>query len=228
MDYEGEFDRIPDLQEALEFADNPDPRTPCVLVLDTSASMEGAPIAQLNAGLRAFEQALQADALARRRVEVSVVTFGGQVQVQDFVGAEQWRAPTLEASGATPLGEALGRALDRVGWRKRVYAEMGVPHTRPWVFLITDGAPTDAWEEVAARVHRLSAQKHVALFAVAVEQANLQILGRIAAPERPPVRLAGLRFEELFVWLSNSLGQAASVGPGQAVALAPVRGWAQV
>jgi len=26
MDYEGEFDRIPDLQEALEFADNPDPQ----------------------------------------------------------------------------------------------------------------------------------------------------------------------------------------------------------
>ena len=35
----------------VEFADNANERTPCVLVLDCSGSMRGEPIKQLNAGL---------------------------------------------------------------------------------------------------------------------------------------------------------------------------------
>ena len=34
----------------VEFADNANERTPCVLVLDCSGSMRGEPIKQLNAG----------------------------------------------------------------------------------------------------------------------------------------------------------------------------------
>ena len=33
--------------EASEFADNPEPRVPCVLLLDTSGSMTGQPITEL-------------------------------------------------------------------------------------------------------------------------------------------------------------------------------------
>jgi uncharacterized protein with von Willebrand factor type A (vWA) domain len=32
------------LEETVEFAENPEPRCPCVLLLDTSSSMRGAPI----------------------------------------------------------------------------------------------------------------------------------------------------------------------------------------
>ncbi len=52
--------------ETVEFADNPEPRCPCVLVLDTSESMLGRPMAELNAGLRAFVAALQADSMAQK------------------------------------------------------------------------------------------------------------------------------------------------------------------
>ncbi len=90
------------LDNAVEFADNPDPRCPCVLLLDTSGSMSGAPIDALNEGLRTFQADIQEDALARRRVEVAVITFGGVVQtVQDFAIAGDFVAPTLTASGGT-------------------------------------------------------------------------------------------------------------------------------
>ncbi len=36
--------------ESVGFADNPEPRCPCLLLLDTSGSMQGEAIAQLNAG----------------------------------------------------------------------------------------------------------------------------------------------------------------------------------
>ena len=101
MDYPtSDYGRVADLETALAFADNADPRTPCVLVLDTSGSMGGAPLAELNAGLRIFQQELRADPLLRRRVVVAVVTFGGALRV----------VPTLQARGATPLGAELNRA----------------------------------------------------------------------------------------------------------------------
>ena len=67
--------------ELAEFADNPEPRCAVVLLLDTSGSMHGQPISELNAGLKEFENALKSDRLASLRVEVAVVTFGGSVKV---------------------------------------------------------------------------------------------------------------------------------------------------
>ncbi len=69
-----------------EFADNPEPRCPVVLVLDTSGSMQGSPIEELNEGLRAFSGALQSDRLAALRVEIAVIAFGGKVRAIDVRG----------------------------------------------------------------------------------------------------------------------------------------------
>jgi len=60
----------------VEFVDNPEPRCACLLLLDNSGSMSGPPIAELNTGLRTFQDELLADSLAAKRVEVGVVTFG--------------------------------------------------------------------------------------------------------------------------------------------------------
>ena len=40
----------------VEFADNANERTPCILVLDCSGSMRGEPIKQLNIGLKTLEK----------------------------------------------------------------------------------------------------------------------------------------------------------------------------
>ena len=76
------FDQVP--FDAAEFADNPEQRCPCLLLLDTSASMRGEPIRELNAGLVAFKDELAADDLATKRVEVAVLTFGPPTLVADF------------------------------------------------------------------------------------------------------------------------------------------------
>ena len=216
-----------DLTAAVEFASNPDPRCPCVLLLDTSASMGGAPMAALNAGLLAFQTDLQQDSLAQRRVEVAVVTFGeGGVQVrQDFVTAGQFEAPALQAGGQTPMGAAITQALDMVGARKATYKANGVAYYRPWVFLITDGEPTDEWQAAASRVRAEEAANGLAFFAVGVAGANLPRLAQIAV--RPPVQLAGLQFVELFVWLSRSQQRVSSAQVGEQTALPPF-GWSAV
>jgi uncharacterized protein YegL len=214
------------LDAAVEFATNPDPRCPCVLLLDTSYSMHGARIDALNDGLRAFQVDVRDDPLAQRRVEVAVITFGGSVQTaQEFVTADGFVAPALTASGDTPMGAAINRALDLVRARKEEYRANGIAYYRPWLFMITDGAPTDEWQGAAQRIRAEEAASGLAFFAVGVADANMHTLAQIAA--RKPVMLQGLAFREMFLWLSQSQKRVSASKVGEQTSLPPV-GWAVV
>ena len=200
-----------------EFAANPDPRCACVLLLDTSGSMSGTPIDALNQGLQAFQLDIQEDALAKRRVEIAIVTFGGSVQkVQDFVSAGAFVAPNLNAGGGTPMGEAIALGLQLVKSRKAEYKSSGVLYYQPWVFLITDGEPTDEWQSAAQMVQSESSAKALAFFAVGVGGANMQILSSIT---QRAMKLDGLKFKDLFVWLSQSQKRVSGSKPGEQTAL---------
>jgi uncharacterized protein YegL len=215
--------------ESSEFADNPEPRVPCMLLLDTSGSMTGEPIAELNQGLITFKDTLAADSLASKRAEIAIVTFGGAVTtVQDFVTAEQFHPPLLHASGNTPMGQAITQGLDMISQRKASYRANGISYYRPWVFLITDGAPDpgDPWHTAAAQVKQGEASKSLAFFTVGVEGANLDILAQIAT--RAPVKLKGLNFRDLFLWLSQSMQAVTQSSPGDTVPLPQPTGWAEV
>ncbi|MBW3536965.1 MAG: VWA domain-containing protein [Actinobacteria bacterium] len=216
------------LEEQVEFATNPEPRCACVLLLDTSASMGGRPIAALNEGLRAFAADIGTDTLASRRVEVAIVTFGqgGAQAVQGFLSAGQFVAPTLTAGGSTPMGAGINQALDMVENRKRDYRANGVAYYRPWVFLITDGEPTDPWSDAATRVAEAEEANGLAFFAVGVEGANMDVLRQISV--REPMKLDGLKFTELFVWLSQSQRRVSASRVGEQAALPPPSGWASV
>jgi uncharacterized protein YegL len=198
---------------------NPDPRCACVLVLDTSGSMHGEKINQLNQGLIAFRDALVTDSVAQSRVEIAIVTFGPAQLTQDFVTAGNFNPPTLVASGDTPLGAALQQSLDMLQIRKQLYKTNGTPYYRPWVFLITDGAPTDgtAWQAAATRIKDEEAKKGVAFFAVGVDGADMDVLKQLSA--REPMTLHGMEFREMFVWLSSSLQKVSQSQPGTQVPL---------
>jgi uncharacterized protein YegL len=215
--------------DTTEFASNPEPRCPCLLLLDRSTSMRGRAIAELNAGLQSFRAELMADAMAMQRVELGIVTFGPVRVEADFRTPDNFAPPALVADGDTPIGGAILRGLDMLDARKRIYREAGISYFRPWVFMITDGAPTDAWQGAADRVRAGDSDRGAfSFFAVGVEGADMATLARICSPARPPMPLRGLRFRELFSWLSNSLGGVAKSRPGQKVNLPVPAGWASV
>lgn len=247
------FDQVPFPEP--EFVDNPEPRCPCVLLLDTSGSMKDErkvsaptplspvqqllndspvtrsvrPIDELNAGLKAFRSELMADELAVKRVELSLVTFGPVRRLTDFQTPDVFRPPQLSAEGDTPMGAAIEKAIQLVNDRKAVYRQNGISYYRPWIFLISDGEPTDNWRRSAELVRTGEQAKAFAFFAVGVEGADFKKLGQISI--RQPLRLNGLRFREMFMWLSSSLGYVSRSGLNDEIKLDnPVTpdGWASL
>ena len=218
------------LEEAVEFAENPEPRCPCVLLLDTSGSMQGEAVEALNKGLQSFKDNLTKDPLASRRVEVAIITFDNEIKVvQDFVTVDNFTPPTLTAQGQTFMGGGIQKALDLIQARKQQYRANGVAYYRPWVFMITDGEPQGEPENVvenaAQRLKGDESNKRVAFFAVGVEKANMARLKELVV--RAPVKLVGLNFVEMFVWLSRSMEKVAQSRTDEQVALPPP-GWAAV
>lgn len=209
---------------------NAEPRCACVLVLDTSGSMDGAPIEQLNAGLQQFYADVLRDPMARVRVEVAVITFGPVQVMQAFAPVDQCAVEHLTAGGSTPLGAALDTALDVLEQRKLLYKQSGIPYYRPWVFLITDGIPDDEdpWPEAAHRIKTLEAAKGVSFFAVGVDEADMEVLNTLGS--RPALRLKGYSFAEMFLWLSDSMRSVSQSNPGDKnpVKLPSVESWGQI
>ena len=176
---------------------------PCILLLDTSATMKGFPIAALNDGLEVFQKEIQQDELTRERLEIAIITFGeGGVQVpQDFVTADQFQAPVLTASGNAPIGRAINLALDMLHDRKALYRKNHIRYYRPLVFMITCSNPSDEWQRAARRLHVEEKRREVVFFAIGATGVSMHILAQISV--RKPLTLQGLKFTELILWLED-------------------------
>lgn len=213
--------------DKVEFTTGHEPRCACVLLLDTSNSMKGDRIAKLNDGYKLFINTLKKDPLATLRVEISVITFGGKVKtMQEFTNVDRIRVTPFESDGSTPMGEAITTAIAKVNDRKKIYKTHGKRYYRPWILMITDGEPTDAWQSAATLVHQQEKEKKLTFFAVGVDGAKTDILKQISV--RPPRHLKGLKFAEMFEWLSSSLSAVSDSNPGDEPQIASTDDWATV
>ncbi|WP_295711783.1 VWA domain-containing protein [Mucilaginibacter sp.] len=224
MDEYVSFEQIPFGSD--DFANNPESRCPCLLLLDTSGSMGGMPIQQLNEGVLTLKNELIHDSLASKRVEVAIVTFGPVNLQSDFTTVDNFFPQTLTAEGDTPIGAAITMGIDMIAKRKQVYKENGVGYYKPWIILITDGAPTDNWAHAAQLIKEGEEKNAFAFFAIGVEGASMDTLTKLSV--RSPIKLKGLMFREFFLWLSSSMKMVSSKNPGTPTKLLPPSGWGEV
>lgn len=214
-----------------DLVENPTARVPICLVLDVSGSMSGAPINELNEGVRLFFDAIKADDVAQYAAEICVVTFGSSVtKVLDFMSIERQTVPALNADGATPMGAGVSLGLDLLEARKDDYKRAGVDYYQPWLVVMTDGEPTDDISMAAARIKSLVVGKKLSVFPIGIgSSANMMKLGNLS-PTRPPLRLQGLNFKEFFTWLSRSVSRVSQSTPGESVELdtAGIQAWGKV
>jgi len=223
----------------IDYSGNPNQRTPCVLVLDASGSMAEqtstgkSRIEELNAGIAALRDDLHADDTALVRVQLGIVIVGGPSNdaevLMDWTDATEFQTFPLIADGSTPLGKGLSLALEMVEQSKRGLSAAGISYTRPWMMVVSDGEPTDpsnVWSTAVQECRAAEARKAVEIFTIGVEGANLSKLGEIST--RPALMLGGMKFRELFQWLSSSLSAASRSRPGDEMRLPPSNAWQNV
>ena len=165
-----------------DLVNNPTPRVPICLCLDTSASMgavEGdyvetgetvfedgrtwnlvtggtSRIDELKRGVEQFYEAIREDEMAVYSAEICIVTFDSKAQcVMDFANIDRQEVlPDLIARGDTAMGEGVNLALDLLENRKQEYRDKGVDYYQPWLVLMTDGEPNGSDAELARAVRR--------------------------------------------------------------------------
>jgi uncharacterized protein YegL len=212
-----------------ELVMNAEQRCACVLLLDTSGSMQGERIAAVNSGLKSLIDDLRSDPLASKRVDLAIMTFDSEIKViQDFSTPDKVEAPALTAQAQTFMGAAITEALNKIEARKQEYRDHGIPYYRPWLFLLTDGEPAgepaSVVEDAQRRLQQAQKENRVKVFPIGVgEGVNMARLAEITSP-MTPLRLNERKFSELFDWLSKSLAKVSQSKPGEQIALAPP-GW---
>lgn len=219
-----------------DLVENPTPRVPVALCIDTSGSMGGAPIQELVAGVNQFYDAIDEDDDAHDAAEVCIVEFNsGAKVIQEFASIERLqRISSITASGGTSMGEGVNLALDTLEERKRLYSDNGVLYYQPWLVLMTDGAPNGSaaeLERAVSRVTDLIGNRKLTIFPIGIGAgADMGVLARFS-PTKPPLRLQGLSFKEFFEWLSKSVARVSQSSPGDAppkLDLEGLAGWAEL
>ena len=222
-----------------DYVNNPNQRTPCVLVLDASHSMRESkingyvPIEELNKGIIELEHTLKDDPTALTHVQLAIVSVGGHQNeasiVLQWTDVVNFEAFPLKADYGTPLAEGLLIALHMIEQGKQQLRAAGVSYTRPWIFVISDGEPTSdeaLWVQAVQECQTSLSANKVEIFSIAVEGANIDKLSQFT--NRPVIQLSGVKFKELFVWLSSSLSAASKSQPGDRVELPPTDPWRDV
>ena len=121
---------------------------PIFILADTSGSMRGEKISELNLALREMLITLNNVDDIRGKFQLCVISFGGDVKViQPLADISGLQLPELNASGNTPMGQAFNTVCkmieDRDVVSSRAYA--------PTIILISDGIPTDCAEEIYSK-----------------------------------------------------------------------------
>ena len=184
-----------------------EPHMAVLLLLDTSGSMNGKPLEELMEGYNQFIKQTSMDELAMKRVDIAAMQFGNGVRtVQDFIPlskAVEMSAPTLSADGQTPMGEAIEKGVQMVRDRCRVYDEAGIPHYKPWIFMITDGEPTDDITNAKTLIRQREDTGRLKFFSVGVNGANTTILSSLS--KRTIQATEKDQFKDIFNWISKSM-----------------------
>lgn len=185
-----------------------EPHLACVLLLDTSYSMSGEPIENLNASINRFKNETSMDPMAQRRVDIAIVEFNSSANVvQKFVPISNLEPVKLVARGSTNMAQGIHVAIDILKERNRLYASMGTPCFKPWIFMITDGGP-DSIEELEIASQRIRDEEakgthgKLKFFSLGVRGYNKEVLSKLGTRH---MELIDVDFSTIFDWMSESM-----------------------
>jgi uncharacterized protein YegL len=179
-------------------------RLPVYLVLDTSGSMTGEPIEAVKNGVQVLVSTLRQDPYALETAFLSVITFDSSArQLVPLTELSMFQMPDIQANGTTALGDALsllaGRSDNEVA--KTTLEQKG--DWKPLVFLMTDGEPTDNWQNGLAEFKKRKFGMVVAC--AAGSGANTSVLKQITDVVVQLDTADSATIKAFFKWVSASV-----------------------
>jgi uncharacterized protein YegL len=183
-------------------------------VLDRSASMTGDKIQSLNHAIRESVPAMREEAGKNPSVNllVRVVTFGDSAewQVSAPTPVDQFQYSDVHPDGATKMGAALGLVADGL----TAIRGRAIP---PVIVLVTDGQPTDNFDEGLARLMATGAGPMAIRIGIAIgDDAKHEPLKKfINNPEYPVLKADNAEMLTQYIkWASTVVTKTASETPG--------------
>ena len=181
-------------------------RLPVYILADCSGSRSGDPIESVKAGIRALHSELMNDPSAVESTYLSVITFDSNArQVVPLCELASFNPPDLVASGTTALGGALKLLIDCLHTEVKQNSGEVKGDWKPLVFLLTDGAPTDSWQQYA---DELKAKRPGNIIAVACgDGADTALLKSITETVLEMKNISPNDFSAFFKWVTQSIRQ---------------------
>ncbi|MDA3878505.1 MAG: VWA domain-containing protein [Halothiobacillus sp.] len=200
-------------------------RLPVYLLLDTSGSMQGEPIASVNVGLRTMMAALRQSPYALESVHISIVTFDITIkEVLPLTPLESVNLPEIQCptSGATMMGAGLEEIVAKVQHEVKKSTPEAKGDWRPLLFVMTDGKPSDtmAFEEVIPKIKACHFSTIVAC--AAGPKSDPSALHKLADQVVHMDTMDGSTFSSFFQWVTATVNSGStSMGASTNLTLPP-------
>ena len=187
---------------------------------------------ELQKGIELLFKAIREDDTAVDAAEIAIVGFSNKAEcILNFDHIEDQKIPHLEASGATAMGEGVNLALRLLEERKSLYKRNGIQYYQPWLVLMTDGENNGSAETLKGAIDKtcdMVNKGKLVVFPIGIgQEADMQTL-KMFSPKRDALRLKGLKFQEFFLWLSQSISKTSVSTPGDKVELPSPKGWGEL
>lgn len=187
-------------------------KVPICLVVDSSGSMtrkEGddlPKIEQLNDNISMLINFISNDKKARRICDLSIISFGGRVNViSGYTDIETVKFKRMKPNGTTPMGEAVSEAINMLNIRRQYYKDHDIEHYKPIMLLMTDGEPNDSYLSAASQLSQMVRDNELKVFPVGVgNEFNKDVLAKFSPFLEPKMIKDASGFTMLFKLLSSS------------------------
>ncbi len=185
--------------------------------------------ALLKKGLETLKKAVKEDVVARRSIELCIVSFNDRAEcITDFCDIDHFKVPEIDPEGETEMGEGINLALDLLEDRKKMYRDYGVSYYQPILVIFSDGENTGSYNSLArarSRISELTESKKLSCFQIGIdEECDIEELTKIN-PKRPAKMLNSTKFNEFFIWLSKSTGVLSRSALGETPKLPSTDSW---